>query len=1012
MRKFILLLLPACFFCATLFAQQLSVTGTIVDEYNRGIKGVNITTPSNSVSVQTGDAGAFSVTAQKGDVLVFSYPGYTTASAVVRSNAQVIVIKLSHNFVPQPDKVDMLYETKSADKVLGAVSTIYNNQLTSTPAPLYAYALTGRLPGLYTQQLRGWQGVNTAALAQQDVDGLYYPSSKGAKGPNDNTEIGITLRGQLSPITIVDGVQRDIYTIDPENIESVSVLKDASSTIMLGMRGSNGVIMVTTKKPVTGKPHLSFTAQTGVQMPLSLPDPVSSYQYAYLYNEAQANEGNRAAYTYNDFAAYKNNSDPYGHPDVNWFNTILNKSSLISRYSLNVTGGGANARYAVGISYLSDQGLFKGSNPDYETNTTLKRYTINSSIDVDVTKEFNAKLQLFARVQDDNQPGGGTDNIISQVYSTPNNAYPVKNPDGSFGGTQAFSNNLYSQLTSAGYIQGYTRDIFSNLELNYKFDRFIKGLWARVQTNVSVYAANSTNRSAGLPTYKLSIGASGDTIYNRYGSIKDQQNAFNLTYSAQYWFLQGALGYTRSIGNHNITVKASYDTYQSIYNYDLPAVNQNIALAATWDYKGKYFAEGTINYSGNDRYPKGSQFGLFYAAGLGWDITKEGFIAGNSSFSWLSKLKLRATIGKTGNANVGYFSWRDAYQINQVIPTYPIGINRASQTVAFQNTMANPNVTWEKANKFNAGIDIGLVKNHLMLTADYYNDKYYDLLQNRGKQTTLIGIGYPLENLGINRYSGLEVSATWQGNVRSFNYFITGNMSLEKSKVLFSDEIVQKYAWNARTGQPVGVTFGYVAEGFIQTQAEALSSAHPAGYTLQPGDIKYKDLNSDGIINQYDQQAIGSTKPLFYYGVTAGFSFKGFDVSVLLQGVANRTYILDDYSFGLGSQQAYTYIINRWTPETSTTATYPRLTPGINANNDVNSTFWLRNGNYFRIKNAELGYTLPVKTTLNLKISSIRVFVNGLNLFTHAAFNRVDPEMYFQGYPIQRVINGGVNIKF
>lgn len=1011
MRKFLLFLLPACFFCAGVFAQQFAVTGTVVDEYNRGLKGVEIKIRASGATATSGEDGRFTVNAKHTDVLLFTYPNYAAAEVSMRDSAQVLIIKLNPNYISHSDKTDVLYESKNTDKILGSISTVYTGQLTSTPAPLYAYGLTGRLPGLYTQQTRGWEGTNNSALVSQDVDGLYYPTSKGATAPNDNTELTLKLRGQ-TPVTIVDGVQRDIYTIDPENIESVSVLKDAASTILLGQRSSRGVVLVTTKKPVTGKPHISFTAQAGVQTPLSLPDPLSSYQYAYLYNEAQANEGNQPAYTYNDFAAYKNHTDPYGHPDVNWFNTILKNSSMISRYSLNITGGGNAARYAVGISYLNDDGLFKGSNPAYPTNATIKRYTINSNIDVDVTKDFNARLQLFARVQDDNQPGGGTDAIISQMYSTPNNAYPVLNPDGSFGGTQAFSTNMYSLLTQSGYIQDYTRDIFSNLELNYKFDRFIKGLWAKVQSNVSVYASNSTNRSAGVPTFKMSLDATGDTIYSRYGKITDQQNAFNLTYSAQYWYLQGAIGYTNSFGNNNISAKIFYDTYESIYNYDLPETNQNIAVSASWDYKGKYFAEGTLNYSGNDRYPSGNRFGLFYAAGLGWNITKEKFIAGNNNFNWLTNLKLRATCGKTGNANVGYFSWRDAYQINIVNPTYPIGINRASQAVAMQNTLNNPNVTWEKADKFNAGLDASFFKKRLQITADYYTDKYYDLLQYRGKQTSLLGIGYPLENLGINRYSGFEFSATYQSSIRSFNYFITGNVSLEKTKVLFSDEIVEKYTWNERTGQPVGMQFGYIADGLIQTQAEAEATAHPAGYTPQPGDIKYKDLNGDGIINQYDQSAIGKNKPLFYYGLTAGFSFKGFDVSVMLQGVGNRQYMLDDYSFGLGTQQAYTYTIGRWTPETAGTATFPRLTPGINANNDLPSTFWLRSGSYFRLKNAEIGYTLPIKAASRTKVSSVRFFVNGLNLFTHAAFNRVDPEVYGQVYPIQRVINGGVNVKF
>ena len=653
--------------------------------------------------------------------------------------------------------------------------------------------------------------------------------------------------------------------------------------------------------------------------------------------------------------------------------------------------------------------MFNGSNPGYETNATIKRYTVNSNIDVDVTKYFNAKLQLFARVQEENQPGGGTDAIISQMYSTPNNAYPVFNPDGSFGGTQAFERNLYAQLTQSGYIQDYERDIFSNLELNYKFDQFVPGLWAKVQSNISVYAANSTNRSAGVPSFKFSVSGN-DTSYNRYGNYTDQGNGFNLTYCAQFWYLQGALGYTRSINKNNFTLKAFYDRYESIFNYDLPKTLQNIALAGTYDFDGKYFLEAAVNYSGQDYYPPGKQFGLFYGAGLGWNLAKENFIKDN--ISWINNLKLRATYGRTGNDNVGYFTWRESYQLNIVNPTYPIGINRASQGVTQQTTLANPNVTWEKADKYNVGIDAALFKNTFLLTADYYNNRYFDLLQLRGKQSSMIGIGYPYENLGINNYSGIEVQATYQNHFKDFNYAISGNISSQQSKVIYSDEIEQAYSWNKRTGQRVGIEFGYIAEGLIQTQAEAETAAAPAGYTLQPGDIKYKDLNGDGLINQYDQTAIGESKPLMFYGVTASISYKGFDINVLLQGVANRKYLLTDYSFGSGTQQAYTYIIGRWTPETSTASAFPRLTPGSNANNDLWSSYWMRNGNYFRLKNAEIGYSLPYKLVNRLKMTQIRVFANGLNLFTHAAFDRVDPEVYGQVYPNQRIINFGLNVKF
>jgi TonB-linked SusC/RagA family outer membrane protein len=1014
MRKLFALILFFLTASLPVFSQSTAVKGKLLDEFGHALKGAEIRVKNSSATTVSGDAGEFEIAASTGGLLVISYPNYKSAEARISNLSTPLIIRLSRSFLPKADKLDVLYENRDANKVLGAVSTIYTSQLNTTPAPLYAYALAGRLPGLYTQQNRGWAATNTSPLVQQDVDGLYYPqsSTKGLKGPNDNTEISLRLRGQ-APVTIIDGVQRDIYTIDPENIESVSVLKDALSTILLGQRSSRGVVLVTTKKPLSGTPHVSLTAQTGIQTPLNLPSPISAYEYAYLYNEAQSNQGNALSYTYNDFQAFRNKTDPYGHPDVNWFNTILKENSMMSRYSLNVSGGGSSARYSVGLGYLSQEGLFNGSNPNYETNATLKRYSINTNIDIDVTKEFKTKLQLYARVQDGNQPGGTTDGIITQMYTTPGNAYPVFNPNGSFGGTQAFSNNLYARLTNSGYIEDYTRDILANLELNYNFDRFLKGLWAKAQTNLSVYSSNSTTRSASVPSFKLSIGTAGDSIYSRYGSIGDQTNNFNLTYSAQYWYFQTALGYTNSFGKHNINAKLFYDRYESIYNYDLPETVQNNAITSSYNYDQKYFVEAAANYSGNDRYPPGHHFGLFYAFGLGWNIAEEAFIKDNSSLKWINNLKLRATYGKTGNDNVGYFGWRESFQLNIVNPTYPISITRSSQGVAQQNILANPNVTWEKGNKFNVGLDVSLFNNHVQLTTDYYNDRYSDLLQLRGRQGSLVGLPFPLENLGINRYSGTELSATYQSNYRNLHYFITANGTFEKTKVIYSNEIRQNYDWNYRTGQPVGMTFGYVSEGLIQTQQEAQTSATIAGYTLQPGDIKYKDLNADGTINQYDQTAIGQGKPLFYYGVNGGFSIKGFDVNVLLQGVANRTYVFNRSAFGLfGTDQAYTYAIGRWTPETAATATYPRLTPGTNINNDVASTFWLKSGNYFRIKNAEIGYTLPVKVAGRFKVSSVRFFSNGLNLFTKAAYNEVDPEVNGAVYPIQRIVNFGLNVKF
>ena len=1024
MVRQLFLVICACGMLSHSLGQNLSahtIKGTVLDNFGHPLANADIKAQKSGVKAVSDEVGHFELNVLQTDKLFISHIGYSLFQLPLPQKG-LLVIRLQEENLNEPEDIDVLYETKKKNNILGSVSSIYTPQLKTTPASLYAYAFAGRIPGLYTNQTAGWTNTGTTAITTSDPVFGQFPASGavGLNGPSDNTEILLKLRGQM-PVTIVDGVQRDIYSISPENIESVSALKDALSTILLGQRSSRGVLLVTTKKPVRGTPHLSFTAQKGIQTPLKLPEPLPAYKYAYLYNEALLNDGRPVAYSYDDFDAYKNHTDPYRHPDVNWFNTILKDNSAIQRYDLNVSGGGNAARYSLGLGYLQQDGLFKVNNPDYNANAQIKRYTINTNIDVNVTPAFNTQLQIYGRIQDGQQPGATVNGIINGLYTTPSNAYPVFNPDGSLGGSQLFTKNLYGMLNNSGYISDYTRDITANLTLKYKFDKVLNGLWARIQSNLSVYASNAADRSKTAAVYQVNFSPAGDTTYNRYGVNSDLNNNFLLTYSAQYWYLQGALGYDKVLGSHSFGTTIFYDRRESIFNFDLPETNQNIAATGNWNYKHKYSAEAAVNYSGNSRFPPGKQFGLFYAFGLGWDITQENFIKNNPRLGWINKIKLRSTYGKTGNANIGYFSWRSSYNTDFYLPTYPFGVNRTISSYSLsQNSYANPNATWEKANKFNIGLDLSFFNNHLDITTEFYQNRYYDLMQLRGKQSALAGINYPPENIGINRYTGFEFSATYKNHFSSFNYYVTGNISGEQSRVLFMDEI-KAYPWNARTGHPVGMLFGYQAEGFIQTAAEAQTNATVAGWHLQPGDLKLKDKNEDGVINTYDQVPIGSEKPLIYYGLTLGFNYKGFDVSVLLQGVQNSRYLLGgEYSFGPdGKGAAFDYAVGRWIPEVAAQATYPRLTSGFNNNNDYNTyygtnanSFWVHSGDYFRIKNIDLGYTLPYKWTTRLKISSWRVFVNGFNLFTHAGFGRVDPEVHGQAYPIQKVVNLGFNLKF
>ena len=1003
-------------------ATEQTIAGNVLDQYGHPLPSVRVQVRGTNAAVFSGPDGTFSVAAMDGSTLLFQHPDFNVQEVKTGSGKQMTV-KLQDRFIQTPQSLAVLYDTIRRQRAIGSISSIYSNQLSTMPASLYAYALPGRLAGLYTQQTQGFRTLQTAASTDLDIFVGNRPRIGAAgSGPNDNSEVLLRLRGQ-NPITIIDGVQRDIYSLDPESIESVSVLKDALSTILLGQRSSRGILLVTTKRPQTGAPRVSFTAETAMQQPLGLPKPLPAYEYAYLLNEALENDGKKTAYTAEDFNAFKNGTNPTAFPDVNWYDQVLRENAPLNRYNFNINGGGNAARYSVSLSYMNQQGFFKKSDTvGFNTNADLKRYIINSNIDVNVTRNFTVGLQLFGRIQEGNQPGATTGTILNALLTTPSNAYPVYNPNGSFGGTTTFNNNLLAQVQNSGYIQGNDKDVMANLDLKYRFDDFLPGLWANAKANISVQSATAIDRGARIPTFTLQVTDAGDSSYVQSGNLAAQSNSFITVSNARYWFAQAALGYDKQAGSHGWSAVLLADQRRTIFNYDLPGTASNLSAKATYNYKEKIFAEAALNYSGYDRYRPGHQFGMFYAGGIGWDLAKENFISNNAS--WINVLKLRATYGKTGNGvdNSGYFLWRQAFT-EANIGSYVQGTSRGQGNGFNENDpLANINITWEKAHKFDVGTDISLFNNRLQLAADYYHDRYYDLLQIRGKSIALIGASYPPENIGINLYQGGELTVTYQNHIRNFNYFISGNGTLEQSKVLFMDEQERSYEWNKRTGLPVGQRFGLVADGFFQTADEIAKGATVSGLAVLPGDIRYKDLNGDGVIDQFDQAPIGTTKPLLYYGLTVGFDYKGIEFSALVQGVQNRSMYVDNsateagfQSLGLVYSQAYEQIRGRWTPETAATATYPRLSAGGNTNNSnpllLGNSFWVHSGDYVRLKNVHLGYTLPYRWTNKIKLSGVKLFVNAQNLLTQAEYEWGDPEVGYGAYPIQRVMNAGINIK-
>jgi len=974
------------------FVVQTGYRGTVTDDQNSPLADVSIQVAGKQTMTKSNREGLFNITANSGDSIIVSLKGYKTITYVLGNELQLaLTLDADNSSLPlfKPSTVRQVYNNVPQDLNISSTDAVYNSDLIKSPVTSFRNAITGRLAGLYTLQSSGLPGGDGASL---------------------------NLRGQ-SPIIVIDGVVTSLTTFDLEEIESVTVLKDALATAMLGVRGSHGAILVTTRKGSAKKQQLSFTVQSAVQQPLTWPKPLNAFNYATLRNEALRNDGVPAAsglyYSPAALNAYQNNTDPVNFPNVNYRSAITKNSAVFNRYTFSASGGGRSARYFVSMEHVNQGGFFNTVDSNtYNTNNNFKSYIVRSNVDLNITNKLTGGLYLLGRIQNTNEPGATTNTIISNLFNTPANAYPLLNTNNSFGGSQLYQNNLLAQTVGSGYRQRFFRDILVNLYLRQSLDDFLPGLWVKGKVAFNSSLAEDINRSKSFAIFQQ--GTSG---YTQFGTNGTQGNSNSIAYQGRMDYEEFSIGYDRNFNKHGLSVLLLANRDNATDANDAQALPYTIVGTSgriAYNYAGKYMLEGTFGFNGSNRYPpEGNTKLTFYpAVGLGWNIEKEDFM---KPLSAISRLKLYATYGKNGWDNPGYFVYYPRYFDG---PSPFFGTGAGTVTSITEGTLANPNITSEKANKLNIGLSGALLDNHLSFTAEYYNNKYYDLVMQRGYNSTLLGNVYPNENIGQNRYYGFEGQLGWQQNVKGFQYFISANASTIGSKVLYIDEVNRPYSYLYQTGQPVGQQFGYVSQGLFQTQAEINSSPTTVGYKPQPGDIKYQDLNGDGVIDQNDITAVGTTKPLFFYGVSMGASWKGIDFSVLFQGVQNRNVYLSGNSYWAfqnnGTGQAYEQNLNRWTPQNAASATYPRLSYGANTNNDAPSSFWMRSGNYFRLKNAEIGYSLPAKLIGKANLSTVRIFANGYNLFTSTSsqLDGLSPESYNGGFPVLRLYNFGVNVKF
>ena len=877
-----------------------------------------------------------------------------------------------------------------------AVSSVKGDELRSF-VPNIANMLNGRIPGLVVQQWGCEPGADSPAMNARGVN--TYGSGAGL-------------------FIVIDGFQSTeayFQQLTPQEIESITLLKDASATAIYGSKGANGVLLITTKRGTSDKIKINFSIQSGFQQPLRLPEFLGAYDYATLYNEALVNDGKSPLYTPMDLEAYKAGNDPIFHPDVDWYETILRKAAPITNYNFTASGSNEYFRYFVLLNVLDDRSLYRkaGNVSDFSKNGTYTRYNFRTNIDVKLSKRLQGAVTLGGTIEDKTNPGTSenTSGMFDLMSSIAPNAFPVYVSTGMYGGNSMYSNPL-GDLMQTGYTSYNGRSLQAIFQLKGDLGFITPGLSVSGAVGFNTYFKSYSKKSRQYARYSVDRDNADEIIYTTYG--QNTSLAGDESSSSQWrdYSLQASLNYNRTFNElHNIDAiyLGSYNDYV-VTGTDLSYKNIAMGGRVTYSYDKRYIGEFSFGYNGTENFPKGHRFGFFPAGSLGWILSNEAFLKGNPILNYL---KLRASYGIVGNDNIGgirymFDQYYDGYG-------YHLGNSNNVQDGLVQGKLANPDVTWEKEKKFNAGFEATLI-NKIDVSFDYFIQKRSNILSQPYRTVPdYLGISRPDINIGKVDNKGLETSIRYNGiGKKDLTYFVETSFWYAKNKVVYNAEAIQENEYLYGTGRMVGQPFVLEAIGFFKDEDDILKSPTQTFTDVRPGDIKYKDQNKDGKIDSNDYYPIGYTSmPQITLGLHGGITFKGFDLDVFFQGAANRTvYCGGKYYHAFQNDGKVSSIaMGRWTPETAETATYPRLSSENNLNNYQASSFWQKNGNFLKLRSLEIGYTLPFQFSRKINLEKVRIFANGTNLFSLDHMDGfTDPET-MSGYPALRTISFGLSIQ-
>ncbi len=1003
------------------------VTGTVTDETGEPLIGVNVYVKNTTNAFVTNINGQYSISVAPNEVLVFSYIGYMTEEIPYGGEKNMDIV-LKEDVQAVEEVTVVAYGTQKKESVIGAITTLNVDKL-KIPGSSVSNALAGQLAGIIAMTRSGEPGKNGAA--EFYIRGIS------------------SFKGSATPLVLVDGIERDLDLVDTEDIATFSILKDAAASAVYGMRGANGVILITTKSGKKGKPRVSVRGESGMTSPTKMPKFVNSAQWAELYNEATGT----SYYSDEVIDKYRTGEDPDLYPNVNWIDELYNDYAANQRINVNISGGGEVSSYYIAGSYYNESSIFKDAGDVYDYNTSINydKFNFRANLDFQLTESTKLNLNLANIYEKSFGPGRKTSDIWSYTFLASPNAFPKQYSDGTIAAPSTDSGyNPWNLLVHSGYREQFWNSSQSLLGLTQDFGKLwspLDGLTANIKFSWDAWNTTTQIRSKEPTQYHANgRDESGNLVFGN--AIRTGSNELGYskeTNGTMTTYLEGSLNYNRVFNEvHRVgglflyNQKVHSKTQEGNKYLSLPYKSQGIAGRVTYAFKDTYFAEVNMGYNGSENFARGHRFGFFPAFAIGWMVSNERWFEPLTNV--VDVLKLKASHGIVGNDNIGgNRRWIYEPTISKVKneDTWNYGVSGGNSGDGLRvGDVENLSVSWEEAVKTNIGAEFSLFEK-VRIQADYFREERTGIFLSRAGLPAIVGLStIPYTNIGETLNQGFDGTLEYSQEIGEVFLTARGSFTYNRNKLLNNDEPDWEYKYQNKIGKPFGTgdsnyqPFGLIALGLFESEEEIENSPEQTFGEYRVGDIKYQDVNGDGKIDSYDKVAVGYTNlPEMVYGFGATAQWKNWDVNVFFQGVAHTSFFLGGtsmrpFSTGNLERAAVNEDIygNVWmtsnTEEQNAKAIYPRLSTGGgvgSSNNSQNSTWNLRSGDFMRLKNFELGYTFSKNLMAKTFVRSLRVYVSGNNLITFSKFDLWDPEQLRSdgsGYPPSRMINIGLNANF